>query len=1186
MHLKSLEIQGFKSFADRTVIHFDEGITGIVGPNGSGKSNVTDAIRWVLGEQSARVLRGAKMEDVIFSGTKTRRALSYAEVSLCLDNSDQTLPIDYSEVLITRRLYRSGESQYAINQQACRLKDIHRLFMDTGLGKDGYSIISQGRVDEILSTKSEDRRRVFEEASGIQKFRSRRDEALKRLEQTENNLQRVSDILLELEGQMKPLEKQAEQAKIYLRDYAELKEKDVALSAWKIEQKQAILKSSSDKLALAEGQLNELVAEGLTLEAQNRDWRAQQAELERSLSEHQAKHSGLRDQLKVLEEAQHTLEQERIALTSRQEHREQNRQAALLRHEQLQAELSELDHLPKPADCLEAEAALEAQQQELASLDQRLEVAQVSFKEQQSQKQNLQTHALQLAQDLAKLESSDQVYLSEAKQREFELTHLAEQVQASEAELEKAQVQLTQAQSSYDQQAESCAHLNQQLQAQEVALREARATYNQVVQTLDQTDYRLQTLEQQLRSHEGYHDSVRRLLEAVEHNPRFQSLVYGTVAENLTVSSRYELAIEIALGAAQQNIIVEDQRIASDLLDLLKRERLGRVTLLPLQQLKASPLPSEQLQQLRQFEGRGYLGQAHDLVDYLPRDAKAFEQLLQRVAICEDLDSALAISRALKQSVRLVTLDGDVISPGGAMTGGRFQKKSASLVARKREYQELERQLHSLELDSEKAEARVDQQVAKEACLRKEAQVAREELALLEATLSRATTALKEQEFKLERQKRAQATELERQIQLQRHLGEAKTRQEALQLALAEVESQLQNGLETEQAQEALLRTIWEEKEALRQQRIEHEQVLHRFQQQQEARQVLVERIQRDLAEQEQCLMELASLTERDQIDLETLKQKQKELDERRQAEEIKLGQDGLVLLELEQSLKLIQQRLAQLFDQLKAQAEQLSLLEQEKSRLTLMVQKAESELDALRDYLWETYHLTSQNAGHCPLDAVQERQYQTRVQELKQSIRQLGHVNVNAVEDFRALEERHQFLKQQEQDVLDGKQQLTRLIQSITSEMSTLFKQNLEQINLNFQEVFAALFGGGQAHIRLSDPSDLLNSDIEIKASPPGKKLQNMLLLSGGERSLSAIALLFAILKLRATPFCVLDEIEAALDESNVFRFTNYIHHYAKRSQFILVTHRKGTMEASDRLYGVTMQERGVSQVLSMRLS
>ncbi len=1190
MYLKSLEIQGFKSFAERTRIDVHQGVTAIIGPNGSGKSNVTDAIRWVLGEQSARALRGGKMEDVIFAGTGSRRPLSYAEVTMILDNGDQSLPVDYSEVAVTRRLYRSGESQFLINKQPVRLKDIHALFMDTGLGKDGYSIISQGRVDEILSNKSEDRRRIFEEASGIQRYKSRRDEALRRLEHSSQNLLRVQDILGELEGRIKPLERQAEKARRYLELYDELRTKDITLSLHSIEEGAEKLRRAQQQTADLELQWARCLEEGRDLEERHAQIREEQASLQSQFSAEEEADTQRQGRTEALNQRRTQIRERQAALEEAQRQSQNRQEEVLARKAELEQELAgelglraqrESQQEALRAELESLEAGQDQRQQEIQALNRGLQERQQDLRILEEQYLRLRSEMGETSVREALMQEQKDGLQTAQKENEAELADLHQRLEEAGQEQDRLLAEDQKLRQTF-------AEEEQRLEAAKIALEQSRKQYNQLVSSLDQKQYQLQSLEQQERNHEGYPEAVRQILKRGRERAELQLRIFGTVAENLSVDKNYETAIETALGSALNQVLVADAETARELIDILKRERLGRVTFLPIDRVRPTELAPDLRQKLERLPASTYLGTAFSQVQYAPEHEAVYRYLLGRVLLAPDLAAANELARQTRQALRIVTLEGEVIAAGGSITGGQYRRKGISFLARRREIESLEEEIKRAEKLLDQAEQAIDEgeEATAEAAQRRDA-VNRQAMQQAEQLLRQGALA---RQLEAERQR----------LDQQRQSLEERCRQ------LAEEEAQrrnsagnLEQALQANEARQAELRTeikakgeliesLLEGRQAEQEQYTElRSRVLafeHETQQQAQLKQRLEAEIERLVQRQRELLIqdeEQSQEQQRLQAEAQQIQQDLEHLEQQRQREEEQRQRLGAALARLNQ-------RSEELFAALRRQSEEQNALDSERQRLIFALEQGQEQLDRLKNHLWETYSLTADHAAQFrdPELEADLRATEERLKALREEVRGLGHVNVNAVEEFKELKERRDFLAEQEADIQAAEKELRQLIQELTGEMREIFAERFAQINQHFQEVFQELFGGGQAEISLLGDGDILEAEIQIKASPPGKKLQNMLLLSGGERSLAAIALLFAILKLRPTPFCVLDEIEAALDDSNVFRFTNFIRHYSKQSQFILVTHRKGTMESADSIYGVTMQERGVSRILSMRLA
>lgn len=1207
MRLISLSLHGFKSFPERTVLEFHEGVTAIVGPNGSGKSNVTDAIRWVLGEQSVKTLRGDSMQDIIFSGTSTRRSMSFAEVTMNVDNSDRLLKIDFAEIAITRRLYRSGESEYMINGQPVRLKDINALFMDTGLGKDSYSIIGQGKVDEILSTKSEDRRRVFEEAAGIQKYKTRKNEAQRKLEHTDANLTRVNDILVELEAQLEPLRKQSETAKTYLNLHNQMRSKDIALLRYQISAWQKRQDAHNEDLRLTQADLADSRKQQEVLDLKQLESRASLAQIDEALELLRSE----RNQLNALETAAQS-EETRLAERREQLKRRLGEQGESA--EQVYQHLASLreDMEARQEAIREIESKMEAAEAEFALLRTQLHEYQAQVRDAESNLNSLRSKEQQQVAETIRLqgmklrqESEADLLLAQAADLELEEADLKSQLKELNLRLDACRDSLAAIVADDAKLAEESEALRIKIQEQRETQKLAELNHSRIAQDIRNKTYRLDTLRDLERNMEGYGEAVKNILRRAEGDSRLRSNVRGALGSLLTVDQTYELAIEIALGAAVQNIVVDTSKTAGTIIEILKRERLGRATFLPIDTIRPRYLADHELRDLDSMKRQGYIGIASDLLDYPAEIDAIIKNLLGRIVIVNNLDNAVLIAKRFNQSFRIVTLEGDVMNPGGSMTGGYNKKKSSGLLGRQREMTNLETELNDLYKEQKTAEtANREHETALRDLIRgqEKLQAKGMEMAQLKTREEARLSALEEQGQNL----------INRQILKRKQADELVLRQQKTAAGTLEIER--------------LAAAIQEESQSLAETLIEAEEDLSRFGRlQSEARDAVanadMERtrieeslrsanevlahIQREYQGREREAADQASQREKAQEELAALEEQIESMGQHvSSAKQAIIEQDAKIDAKTK-ARQAQDETVSRLYNEIRQQSETTLALETQEVRLEERADKLNADLDKARSRLWEDYELTlmmleqeddrrrqaaANDEGALPepveAERFDEEEAAKEIAKFRQKIRALGSVNVDSIEDFDKVNERYSFLSAQRDDIEAAKVQLKLVIDELMKAMRDQFQTNFDLIRSYFQETFQELFGGGEADITLEEGSDILESTIEIKASPPGKKLQNMLLLSGGERSLTAIALLFAILKLRPTPFCVLDEIEAALDDVNTLRFTDYIRSYKERSQFIMVTHRKGTMESADMIYGVTMQEKGVSKVLSMVLS
>lgn len=1186
MHLKSLTIQGFKSFPERTVIEFHQGVTAIIGPNGSGKSNVTDAIRWVLGEQSVRTLRGARMEDVIFTGTQSRRAMSYAEVTMTLDNSDGRLPLDYQEIQVSRRLYRSGESEYILNNVTCRLKDILTLFMDTGLGRDGYSIVGQGRVDDVLSHRSEDRRRIFEEASGIVKFKTRKEESERKLQQTEQNLLRINDIIDDLAARIEPLSEQADAARKYLAWRDELKELDVALMLESVDQFARQKKDAEDERRLLLDDLDRADQDLLDLKQDHQTATQKLNTMEQAINDLQSRIgqtqtaiSQLQGQLALTEEKQHqqivlreqseaeevqlnqTLGDLSAELDQRQKRRQVLEKQALAWHRQLDEAEAEMAALLATLD--RAEKQVETEKIERDQLLERIFETKNQQTETQSQIQLVEGRRRTIALEIREMISERDRLSLQLEEKEAVVQTLRKSRDELEAARDTAKASLTSAAAELDQ------RVRQNEQDQQ-ALRDRR--------------YRQKTLQDLEHNYEGYGETVRRLLRQTDSEPQLGEGLRGTLGSLIRVEQNYELAVEIALGPAIQNLVTDHEKTAARLIAWLKLNKAGRATFLPIATIRGRRLEDDLFNRARRYQET--IGLASDLVDAPSDIREIIDNLLGRVLIVSDLESANKIARDLRYRCRIVTLEGDVIHPGGSMTGGYHQRQGSGVLRRSREIEQLAAAIEQLEKTVRGHEHQIEQ-------YRHIHQDAGRKLAGLEQQLMENHQLLVREETHYQALQQDQERNLARQTMLEEEDHQLQSEKLNIQTEIHTIQSQVETYEQRVaqlrddiQTRENANREEKEKRNDLREHITDLKVSLNSVQESLQAALEMTERIDREQRTQQERLNKQAQLRQNSQRRSEELDQEhlalQVKIDDLKsrgeeQAEQLAERMEARSQLESEQK---------DYFDRLEQLGSRITSLQTEISRNEGRISRIDLQTDEIRNRIWETYEMTIQQAEPMRRSISSRSDVSRQIQTLRQSMRDLGDVNLAAVEESRQVSERHHFMVTQRDDIDATRTQLTQVIDELTEAMKTQFLDHFARINENFNDVFSELFGGGMAEVNLEDDDDVLSCGIEIRAQPPGKRLQNLMLLSGGERCLTAIALLFAILRLRPTPFCVLDEVEAALDDANVSRFTDYIRRYADESQFILVTHRKGTMEAADRLYGVTMQERGISKILSMKLS
>lgn len=1178
MFLKRLDVIGFKSFADRVSIDFVPGVTAVVGPNGSGKSNITDAIRWVLGEQSAKSLRGAKMEDVIFAGSDSRKPLNVAEVTITLDNEDGFLPLEYQEVSITRRVYRSGESEFFINRQPCRLKDIVDLFLDSGLGKEAFSIIGQGRVEEILSSKPEERRTIFEEAAGVLKYKLRKKKAETKLAETQDNLHRVNDILHELEQQLEPLRMQASIAKEYLEKREELERFEVALMVHDIEElhrQWSGLKKALDRHQQEEGALAAALHK---MEAHIEQLRDQMAAIDESIDGLQQVLLLASEELEKLEGRKEVLKERKKNAEKRKEQLEETAAALTAKQrrlaERLRAERAELARLEGAAAALEKE--LKEKQMSLSEYEVDLEEEierrkgdYIDLVHEQAALKNERTH---VEQAIGKLQAK-RAALDEANRH-----HLAEREQI-ERKLAASRAEQSRLEQAIAETSGKLAHMTAALAAQKAELERNESLLQQARQYRQQTKARKQWLEEMQHDYAGFFQGVKEVLKARDRLPG----IHGAIVELIRVPDRYETALETALGGAMQHIVVDSEAAARQAIHYLKTNGHGRATFLPLDVIQARALSERERTMISGHPA--FVGIASELVEYDRAHQAAIAHLLGHVIVTADLKGANELAKLLQYRYRLVTLDGDVVSPGGAMTGGGAAKKTASLLGRARELEAMAAKLREMDETIARLERDIAGKERERAEREREAAVLQEKMAALQQSLQ----AQKDEQRELDWQKKRiderlalydeeKANDEREAAELNRRLVAVDRQLEQLAGKLQAIDddiSRLQAQKQTEQTtKEALQAAITEQKVALAETK---ERVKH-------ARRT-VEELETELAETarelEAAERERAALA----AEMNAPSWNEDELEQQRQQKlEDKQKTIELIASRREQRLD-CQGRLEHLereWKEAKRQHKQLvDVVKDEEVKLN----RLDVELDNLLTRLGEEYGMSFEAARLAyPLEIGAE-EARKRVKLIKRAIDELGTVNLGAIDEYERVSERHRFLSEQKADLEEAKATLHQVIDEMDEEMKKRFFSTFEQIRAHFGEVFRELFGGGRADLRLTDPNDLLETGVEIVAQPPGKKLQHLSLLSGGERALTAIALLFSILKVRPVPFCVLDEVEAALDEANVQRYAQYLKRFSRDTQFIVITHRKGTMEEADVLYGVTMQESGVSKLVSVRL-
>lgn len=1178
MILKSLELQGFKTFPDKTTLQFERGITSVVGPNGSGKSNISDAMRWVLGEQSVRTLRCSKMEDVIFNGTPQRKALGFAEVTLTIDNADRRLPFDNDTVAVTRRYYRSGESEYLINKNTVRLKDINELFMDTGLGRDGYSIIGQGKIDSIVAARSEDRREIFEEAAGISRYRYRKEESERRLNKAEENLVRLRDILSELEGRVEPLRLQAEKAEQFIALDKEKKGLEIGIWLETLDRSGRVLREHGEKISLAQAQHGELEEEIQSIaqrteenlrevnqctvgmeearaQAAALDEQAVRAEGEASLLENDAAHN--RENLRRLEgqveEASRSGQDVDQEISGKREEMAQKERQIQESRDRLLAFTQRLEELRQGAD--EATRQMEQAAVELAQYN-------ASLAEQRIALSSTQTSVVEIRHRAGAVEESvrqAQERLASAQQEARELEELLQAAETAVSGRENAV-------KGYEMRLESRRRRAQQ----------AKEAWDKLVLDGNEQLRRAKLLTDLERNLEGFSQSVKQVMK--EAGRGMLSGVCGPVTQLLKTPREYAVALETALGASMQHIVVETEQDAKNAIRLLKQRDWGRATFLPLTTIRGNVYDPREIQQLP-----GFVGMANTLCSCEEKYGSIRDSLLGRVAVAEDLDSAAAIAKRTGYRLRVVSLDGQVVNAGGSLTGGS-KGRSSGLLSRASEIQRIREKAADLQRQAEAAQQEYRQRQGELSSCEAELDAARGELSSAQEERIRITSERARVSRELEQLAETAAGLEKERNDSEGRLQELGEREKAVRAAISQLEGQVRQA----------------ETESQRLSGIREEQMSHCDEISQTIQEIRLGEFsaQKDwdalaaaVAGLEERKRDSAGAVLRLRQEMDALREKNTHLEQQRQAALVRAQEQKGQAEAKRQSLQSIAQQRSGLEREAQSLRErerevtaQRENVGRELARLQERSENLQKEYDAILSRMWEEYELTRREAEEVGERIEDLPTAQRRLAELKNKIKALGAVNVGAVVEYQEVSERYAFLKSQVDDVEKSKAELLELIQDLTKHMRQQFTERFAQINQNFGQIFRELFGGGAAELSFTDDSDVLTSGIEIKVHPPGKIVTHIESLSGGEKALVAISIYFAIMRVNPPPFCVLDEIEAALDDVNVARFAQYLRRMSRQSQFITITHRRGTMEGSDMLYGVTMQDQGISKLLALR--
>ncbi len=1181
MYLKRLEMQGFKSFADKTVLEFMPGITTVIGPNGSGKSNISDSIRWVLGEQSIKSLRGTKSEDIIFAGTQNRKSLGFAEASIVIDNTDGKLPIEFAEVVVTRRIFRNGESGYFINKAPCRLKDIQELFMDTGIGKDGYSIIGQGKIDDILSNKSEDRRNIFEEAAGIVKYRARKTESEKKLEQTKLNLLRINDILAEIEANIGPLKNQAEKAKKYLSLREELKSIEIGLFIYNIDTYKVKIEELVKDIDIINSQKEDEESRLSVLQNLKENLKTELEEIISKIEETQ--NLGFESEKKI-EQINSDINVQKTKI----ENNNQNSDTYLKEIEELKKRnaeiLEEKENRINKKDNLLANREkfvleLEEKENKLQELTSKLSKEEVEIEEKKKQVENNTETKYENREAINTLEINNENLNKRSKT-------VKNEIQETISKLDEKRMLKSDLLKTFNEKESKRNECQKRLEDIKVKREEANAKItefdnkiNNLTQEYRIKDSKQKFLQEMEKEKEGYSRAVKSILTQCEVDSNLNKGVKGVLASLITVPEEYQLAVETVLGQTLQNIVTETEEDAKKLIEYLRKNNLGRASFLPITSVKG-----KNIDKLITNGTQGVIGVASKLIKTDKKYEEIISNLLGKTVIVNDMDTAIVIAKQNKYSFRIVTLKGDIINPSGAISGGSTTQKTNSIIGRTAQIKQLEKEIEKIQKEIEKiTKEKEDYENSIESLL--------EEITSIEAS--------------------SRETEIE--------YATEKQRLESIEETISSLEAKLDKlKIETNEIVKAIDKNK-EEKAVIEQKNLELEQetttlntAIQKFAEKNKENQKYIDDLNFDITnlkisvssfdESSNSLEEILSRIENElQTNMSKIENK------KQQSENLKVENE-----ELTKTIEELKQNIAQIKIEVSTSSETAQKLKQEKSNKNMAITKAETEieekykiieeiknqanklevkkskldveLEQIINKMWEDYEITPNTAGEFkkPNNVAETTK---EVKHLRDEIKNLGSINIDSIEEYKQTKERYDYMCEQRLDLENASSKLKKVIQDMTKIMKEQFEKQFNIINKNFGEVFKELFGGGKAELKLTDETDILNCGIEIEVQPPGKKLQNMMLLSGGERAFTAIALLFSILRINPAPFCVLDEIEAALDDVNVYKFADYLKKFTGETQFLVITHRKGTMEAADTVYGITMEESGISKLLSMKL-
>lgn len=1181
MYLKRLELQGFKSFADKTILELRPGITTVIGPNGSGKSNISDAIRWVLGEQSMKSLRGTKSLDIIFAGTQNRKSLGFAEASLVFDNSDGALPIEFTEVTVTRKIYRSGETGYYINKTPCRLKDVLELFMDTGIGKDGYSIIGQGKIDEILSNKSEDRRHIFEEAAGIVKYRSRKEEAEKKLEHTKLNLLRINDIISEIEGNLGPLQTQSEKAKKYLNLREELKNIEVGLFVYNIEKYKENLQQIVQDIDVMQSQCNDEEGKLERVKILKEELKSSIDEITEQIEN--MSNLGFESQ-KEIEQLNSEINVAKTRITNNNENnvrftdeiQEQNEKIQELKQELEQKEAKK-DNLKQNKEKFEKE--LNEKQEELAKITEKLSAKELEIEGYKQTVEQNTDKKYELQSEINAQEINFQNHEKRQNQIKQEIQTTISELDNTRMNKEEISKGFYESENKKNKAQKSLEEVAKQKQEANQKIKSFESNINILSSDMRIKESRLKFLIETEKEKEGYIKSVKSLLKDCENIKDLGKGMHGVLANIIEVPDELETAIEMCLGASLQNIVTDTEEDAKKLVEHLRKNNLGRASFLPIASVKG-----KKLEKLKGNES-GVIGIASDLVKFNKKYEQIILNLLGRTVIVDNMDTAIKVAKQNGYTFRIVTKDGDLINPSGAITGGSVAKKTVNILGRGKEIEKLEKEIKNIKAKIQKLEEE-----------KEEYEQSIEGILELSANLEKEL-----QEIDI-----TYATEKQKMISIDENIQKLQNRLNKLKEEQKNLETLKQESIEQKEKIQEETQKITNQNEELSKLISEFAELnkddqkyiddlnfditnlkisVSSFDESESSIQEIQERINQELNNAKVSIENKNNQIEQIKVDNENLEKSIQETLNKIEEIKQKVNNSSSEIEKMKQERAQKSEKLSKQEDEITSKFKIIEDLKSQLVKLDVKKTKVEEDINTIINKMWEEYELTPNNVeGYAKPENVALTQ--KRVNNIRTEIRDLGSVNVDSIEEYKNLKDRYDFMSEQRLDLENTMSKLRKVITDMTQIMKEQFREKFKIINKNFGEVFAELFGGGKASLNLEDEENILECGIEITVQPPGKKLQNMMLLSGGEKAFTAIALLFAILKINPAPFCVLDEIEAALDDVNVFRYADYLKKFTEHTQFLVITHRKGTMEAADTVYGVTMEESGISKLLSMKLN